>query len=46
VDDFSLGNYGNADFGGFLGNDRGIWIHSLSGSYGRASNLVAEHSAI
>jgi hypothetical protein len=29
-----------------LGNDGGIWIHSFSGSCGRASNLVAEHLAI
>jgi hypothetical protein len=29
-----------------LGNDGGIWIHNFSGSCGRASNSVAEHSAI
>jgi ribonuclease HI len=29
-----------------LRNDRGSWIHGFSGSCGRASNLVAELSAI
>ncbi|KAK2382027.1 TMV resistance protein N [Trifolium repens] len=46
VDGSSLGNLGNAGFGGLLRNDRGSWIHGFSGSCGRASNLVAELSAI
>jgi hypothetical protein len=46
ADGSSLGNPGNAGFGGLLRNDRGSWIHSFSGSCGRASNLVAGLSAI
>jgi ribonuclease HI len=46
VDGSSFGNPGNAGFGGLLRNDMGIWIQGFSGSCGRASNLLAELSAI
>jgi hypothetical protein len=40
------GNPGNADFCGVLRNNGENWIHGFSRSYGRASNLLAELSAI
>ena len=46
VDGSSFGNPGNAGFGGLLRNNRGNWIHGFSGSCGRATNLLAELSAI
>jgi ribonuclease HI len=46
VDGSTFGNPGNAGFGGLLRNNRGNWIHGFSGSCGRATNLLAELSAI
>jgi len=46
VDGSSFGNPGNASFGGLLRNNSGVWIHGFSRSCGRASNLLAELSAI
>jgi len=46
VDGSSFGNPGNAGFGGLLRNDIGVLLHGFSGSCGRASNLLAELSAI
>lgn len=49
VDDSSLGNSGNAGFGGLLRNDMRIWIQVFFFFFltsSRASNVLAELSAI
>jgi len=46
VDDSSFGNLGNTGFGGLLRNDSCVWIYRFLGSCSRASNLLAELSAI